>query len=178
MKKPNSLIALLAGLLIAGSTLAGERGRGMDRHHQRGGPDIGMQVMEHLGKAIRRLDLSEDQKTTIRGEFGGFRETVAPLVKEMHEGRMNLREIIAEGEYDPDAAAEIAEQQGRLTTEITLLVSETVAGVLAQLDDEQRTELQAMGEERRARKEDRRGQFKARREEYRDARSREDPDGN
>jgi Spy/CpxP family protein refolding chaperone len=177
MNKRMTFLAGLSALMIAGTTFAGDRNARMERGHERGGPDLGLQVIEHLGKAIRRLDLTEDQKTSIRAEFMGFKETIRPLAKELHKGRMQLRDVISEGEYDADAAAEIAEQQGQITTDITLAVSDAVASVLAQLSDEQRAELEAMGEERRARKEQRREKIEARKRERMEARGQEPPEG-
>ena len=171
-------LGLLAGLLIAGSAVANDRGHRMDRHQMRGGQDVGMQVLQHLGKAMRRLDLSEDQKLAIKDEFGGVRETLKPLMQELHAGRRDLRDLVASGEYDADTAAEIADHQGQITADITLLVSEAVPGVMTHLTDEQRAELQAMGEERQARKQERREKFRAHKEERRERRGGDNPDGN
>jgi Spy/CpxP family protein refolding chaperone len=178
MKNRIMVLTLAAGLAVAGAASAADRGPRMDRQEHRGGQEFGLQVIQHLGKAIRRLDLSDDQKAAIRGEFGGVRESIKPLVQELHAGRLDLRDVITGGEYDAETAAEIAEQQGQLTTEITLIVSGAVAGVLAHLDDEQRTELQAMGEERRVRKEEHREDAKARRHERKEERRTEPPEGN
>lgn len=179
MKNPLIAIALAAGLVFAGTASAADKGPRMDRqHHQRGGQELGLQVIQHLGKAMRRLDLSEEQKVAIKDEFGLFRETVKPLVQELHSGRKGLHEVITADDYNADAAAEIAEHQGQLTAEITMLVSEAAAAVMAQLSDEQRAELQAMGDERRARKEKRHEKTKARMRERKEARRKEPPEGN
>ena len=158
------LVLMLTAFLLAGNTLAAERGQHSERMHARGGPDIGMQVIQHLTKAIRRLDLSEEQKTAVRAEFSGMKEDLRPLIRQLHEGRKELRGVIISEQYDADAVAAIAEQQGTLTAEITVLVSEIASSVLARLTDEQRADLQAMGVERREHREGHRETMRARRE--------------
>ena len=162
---------LVTGLILAASSIAGERNQDRGRMHQRGGPDIAGQIMEHLGRAVRNLDLTEDQKVAIREEFGGFKETVMPLVKELHQGRKGLHLAITGETYDADAVAAIATQQGELTTEITLVAIEAAAAVLAQLSDEQRAELRAMAQDRRAHFEERRKIMKEHRKERRGTRN-------
>jgi len=158
------LVLILTAFLLAGNTLAAERGQHSERMHARGGPDIGMQVIQHLTKAIRRLDLSEEQKTAVRAEFSGMKEDLRPLIRQLHEGRKELRGVIISEQYDADAVAAIAEQQGTLTAEITVLVSEIASSVLARLTDEQRADLQAMGVERREHQEGHREMMRSRRE--------------
>ena len=165
MKKRIKLVLLLAALAASGMAMAADHGdRGKPMHHRggpdmgmhnRGGPDMGMQVIEHLKRALRRLDLSDEQRDAIRSNMSGMREDLRPLVKQIHEGRRELHEIISSGEYDPEAAAVIASQQGELTEELTMLISGMAASVLAELSDEQRAELKAMGEKRRAHREER-----------------------
>ncbi len=158
------LVLILTAFLLAGNTLAAERGQHSERMHARGGPDIGMQVIQHLTKAIRRLDLSEEQKTAVRAEFSGMKEDLRPLIRQLHEGRKELRGVIISEQYDADAVAAIAEQQGTLTAEITVLVSEIASSVLARLTDEQRADLQDMGGTRREHREGHREMMRARRE--------------
>jgi Spy/CpxP family protein refolding chaperone len=176
MTKYTKISFLLAALLLAGSTFAAEREQRPDRMHQRG-PEMGTQLIEHLGKAMRRLDLSDEQKETIRADMKGLRESIKPLVKQVHEGRKELHGLITGDAYDKDAAAGIAEQQGKLTSEITMIASETAARVLARLSDEQRAELTAMGEKRRTHRTKHMEKMKARKMEHRDKRGQDKPEG-
>lgn len=170
--------ALFAGLVMAGSVFAGDRGGRMDRHPPRGPQEPGLQLIQHLGKAVRRLDLSEEQRVAIRDEFSVFKENVKPLMQELHGGRKALHEVITSDTYDAEAAAEIAAQQGQLTAEIATLASDVAAAVLSRLDETQRAELQAMGEERRMRRETHREDFRARKQERKEARRKEGSEGN
>ena len=131
MTKIMKVSLFLATLMFAGASFAADHGPGKgrmqkDRMHQRG-PDMGMQVIEHLGKALRRLDLSEEQKESIHADMKGLREELKPLVKEIHQGRKELHGLITADSYDADAAAAIAEQQGELTTQVTMTVSQVAA---------------------------------------------------
>jgi len=162
------LILMFTAFLIAGNTMAGDRGQRSERMHARGGPDMGMQLIQHLTKAIRGLDLSEEQKTAVRAELSGMKEDLRPLIRQLHEGRKELHGVIISEQYDADAVAVIAEQQGILTAEITMLVSEIASSVLARLTDEQRADLQAMGVERREHREGGRREMKRGRRESRD----------
>ena len=150
MKNQSKFLLLLAGLFLAGSSMAAERDHRMDRNHQRGDAGVGTQAIEHLTRAIRHLDLSDEQKDAIHAELKGLRESVKPLAREVHEGRKALHGLITEEFYDAEAIAVIARNQGDLTTEITMMVSGAASAVLAQLSEEQRMELERMREERSA----------------------------
>ena len=156
---------LLTGLLLAGNSVSGEHGTHQDRMHQRGGPGgpgMAAPVIQHLTRAIRRLDLSSEQEEFIRADLEGLRGTLKPLLMELHEAKRELMGLITASEYDAEAVAINAEQQGILTAEITIITSDAASAVLAQLNEEQRAELKALGEERRARSEEHRERAKER----------------
>lgn len=177
MNKPIGIIVLATTLLFAASALAAPHGPRQGPGQERGG-DHGMQMIEGLAKSVRQLDLSEDQATVIHDELDGLREIVKPLAKEMHEGRRELRELITAPAYDHDAAAAIAEQQGRLTTEIMLAASGAAATVLAQLDADQRAELQTIREERSMHRKLHREMSRERRRDRRGEAAQDAPGGN
>ena len=153
MNKQIKFCLLLTGLLLAGNSIAGDHGPGQDRMHQRSGPGMATPIIQHLARAIRRLDLSDDQKDSIHAEFKGLKSTLKPLVQELHESKKDLHGLITASEYDAEAVAINAERQGSLMAEITIIASEVAAAVLAQLSDAQRAELEAMGEDRRGHRE-------------------------
>jgi Spy/CpxP family protein refolding chaperone len=156
-------LLLAVTLIFAGTAFA--EGHGKDRRDHRGPPGMAMPAIEHLTRAFRHLDLSEEQKESIRTELKSMREEIKPLMKQMHESRKDLHGQITAESYDADAVAEMATLQGNLTAQITTITSGAAAGLLAQLTDEQRLELEAMGEKRR-------GHLKQRKE-----RKKERPDG-
>jgi len=140
---------LVAGLVLATSSFAADRGQSKGRMNQRVGPEVAGQILEHIKGAMRRLDLNEDQQAAIHEEFAGFKESAKPLIRELHEGRKALFKAISSDQYDANLVAEIAAQQGELTAEITVIAGGAAAAVLAQLSEQQRLELKSMAEERR-----------------------------
>jgi Spy/CpxP family protein refolding chaperone len=144
-------------LMLAGTAYAGHPGHpghpGHDRRDYRGPAEFGLPAITHLTRAFRHLGLSEDQRQAIHADLQAMREEIRPLVRQFHASRRALHEqIMAEG-FDEEAVAALAAEQGKLTAEITTIVSGTAAAMLAQLTDEQRSELQALAEKRRARHE-------------------------
>lgn len=152
-------------------------------HDERRGPPMrdragidGVEAVRHLSRALRRLDLDEEQVAAVRAEMSTMRETLKPLVTEFHQNRKAMHELVLDGDYDEQQAAEIAEQQGALTAEITLLTSTTVSRMLEQLTDEQRAELDAMRQDRMAHRSEMKNRKKAHRDHRRAYRDR-DSDG-
>lgn len=171
MKATRILIMTCAILAASAAAAAG----GHDDRRGPPGPDRagieGVEAVRHLGRALRRLDLDEEQRTALRSEMTGMRETLKPLMTEFHANRKAMRELVLEDDYDQQEAEAIAERQGTLTAEITLLTSGTVSRMLGQLTDEQRAELDAMREDRmahRAEMKDRAKAHRKHRKAYRD----------
>jgi Spy/CpxP family protein refolding chaperone len=162
MNFKSRILIVLAAVLLTASASAADRGPHHDRGHA--GMGMGPEVMQHLVKALHRLDLSEEQKTAIHADLGGLRESMQPLMHELLDSRKALHEQITADTYDADAVAEIAARQGSLTAEMTIIASEAASGVLAQLNDEQRAELKAMGTAHRAHRKDHMEMMKKRRE--------------
>ena len=159
MNKQIKFCLLLTGLLLAGNCVAADRGSRQDRMHQRGdhgGPGMSAPLIQHLSRAVRRLDLSDDQQQSIRADLTGLRETLKPLAMELRENRKELQGLITASNYDADAVAANAQEHGALTAEITTISSATASLVLAQLTDAQRAELKTMNENRKARRNERR----------------------
>lgn len=162
MNFKSGILIALAGILLMASASAADRGPRHDRGHP--GMGMGPEVMQHLVRAMHRLDLSEEQRTAIHADLSGLKETMQPLMLELQESRKALHEQITADTYNADAVAEIAARQGSLTTEMTIIASEAASGVLAQLSDEQRAELKAMGTAHRAHRKDHMEMMKKRRE--------------
>ena len=178
MNKRISISLLMAVILLAASTASAERGPSHDRMNQRPGGEFGTQVIEHLTRAIRRLDLSDEQRESIRNDLKGLRTSLKPTIKELHQGRKELHGLVTADSYDADAVAAIAEHQGDLVAEISTIASGVAAGVLAQLSDQQRAELMAMGEERRTHRDGHREKMKAHKKERMEKRQQEAAESN
>lgn len=176
MNKRVLISIVLAGALVAGSATAGPRD-GRDGGPRHGGPDMAPQLIERIGRALHRLDLSEEQRGSIHSELRGLKESMRPLVESMHENRKKLHALVTADSYDSGAVAKAAEQQGAITTRMTVLASATAAKVLSLLDDEQRAQLKNMAEERQEFRADRKEWRKAHEDGHRNRRSAPPPEG-
>jgi Spy/CpxP family protein refolding chaperone len=178
MTHRSRIFLLTAALVMAASAMAAPRG---ERGTHRGGTEFA-QVMQHLGEAIRGLDLTEDQRAAVQAEFEAHRETVRPLAEEMRSSRQALHEVIMADAYDADAAADIAQRQGALAAELMTVSANAAAAVLGQLTDEQRAELDTLIEFRRGHRAEHRAMMKERMKKLRDRRrergTQEAPPGN
>jgi Spy/CpxP family protein refolding chaperone len=148
MNIKSMLLIAAASMLLMANASAGDRGP----RHERGHSGMGPEVMEYLTRALHQLDLTEEQKTAIHADLQGLKDSMKPLAQELRASRKALHEQITADEYDAEAVAEIAANQGSLTAEMTVIASQTASGVLARLTDEQRAELKTMAEEHHAKR--------------------------
>jgi len=136
-------------LMSAGTTLAQDNN--FDRNDR--GPRAqrgvaGMPIIERVVRAIHRLDLSDEQKDSIRAAMRDLRADAGPIMSEIKAGHKQLRELITANEYDENAVAEVATKEGDLATERLVIASRTLATVLGYLTDEQRAQLDEMAAQR------------------------------
>lgn len=176
MNKQLLITMVLAAALTGGNAIAGPQG-GQDRGPRHGGPDMAPQLIERLGRALHRLDLSEEQRDSVHSELRGLKESMKPLVKSMHENRKDLHTLVTADSYDAAAVAEAAEQQGAITARMTILASAAAANVLGFLDEEQRAQLKEMAQERQEFRSERKETMKARKDRHRDRRPAPPPEG-
>ena len=152
---------MTAGLLaISGMAVAQDGGQGPGNKGQRS--HRGMQapprtMMEGVMRAIKRLDLSEEQKEGIWTTVHDLKGELHPVMMEMRNGQRELRELVTSGSFDEKAVAALAEKTGDLTAQRILLTTGAVANVLGQLTEEQRAQLDAMAAERKQRAKGKRG---------------------
>jgi len=148
-------------LALAGTALAQEPGPGHfgegPPHHGRSMP--GMPVVDMMMRAVMHLDLSDEQEDSIRAIMKSFKTDDRELMKDMRSNHEQLKELIKADTFDETAVAEIAGKEGTLTTERLILASRAMSQVYAELNDEQRAELQAMAEERKARRAEKRAEW-------------------
>lgn len=153
------IIAIVTTLMLtaAGTTLAqdfyGEPGKKGQRHQR--GPQ-GMPVVDKMMHAIRRLDLDDAQKESIKAVMQGLKAEIHPLMEETRASHLQLKELIKAETYDEKAVAVLAEKEGEMAAERLMLTSKALSDVFAYLTDEQRDQLAAMAEERMERRGERR----------------------
>ena len=145
-----SLISTLFSAILlvsAGTTLAEGYGEGPGRagpRHARG--MHGMPMVEHLVRALHRLDLSEEQKGNIHDVLRAMKADIHPVMSETKAGHEQLKELIKAASYDEKAVAALAAQEGQLAAERVVIASRALSSVFGFLTDAQREELNAMSE--------------------------------
>ena len=115
----------------------------------------GNPLVDHLMRAIRRLDLDDDQRASIRSIFQTLKTDSRATMEETKDTHLQLAELIKAENYDEAAVAALAEKEGDLAAERLILSSRALSEVYAQLTPEQQLELENMATERRANKGDR-----------------------
>ncbi len=135
-------VALLVTLLFAGAALAGPHGVG-----PHGGPDLARM----LGHMSAELDLSAEQRETVRRALEARRDEIRTLHGQLRANHRELRDLDPTDPGYQTLANSLAQRQGELTTRMALLRSETHAEVMAVLEEDQQARLMEMRAERMAR---------------------------
>ncbi len=123
--------------------------------HPGHGGDPWAGATRHLAHAVKRLDLTTEQEDAIKAIFEANREDLKTSFVAERELREELHEILTADVLDENALADAAQRSGELTEERVLLSGTVTAAVLAELDETQKAELQAMREERQDRRRER-----------------------
>ena len=148
------IITAISVLFLAATGMAMshdmDKGHGKKNHQQQRGNQT-MPAVEKLSHALRKLDLSDEQKTNTRGVFKQLRSDIRPLMKETRAGHQQLKVLTMASEFDATAIAAIAEKEGDLVTQRVMLTSKALADALGHLTGEQRTQLDTMIAERQQR---------------------------
>jgi Spy/CpxP family protein refolding chaperone len=146
------IISILSALLLTatGTTLAqesyGEREK-KGQHQQRGMQ--AMPMIDKLSRAIRRLDLDDEQKESIKAVMRTMKEEVRPIMELSKAGHHELMQLIKADTYDAQAVAALAEEEGNLAAERMIISSRAISDVFSLLTDEQRNQLETMSAEHR-----------------------------
>lgn len=144
--------ALFTALLaVSGAALAGPE----HPHHARGSHDGSFDPGRQLAGAIQRLELSAVQEAAIQAIFEDNREDLQANRFASRELKGEIQAVLQADTLDEEALAALASREGDLAEERVLLAGTMISDLLAELDDAQRAELQAMQEERRERRRER-----------------------
>jgi protein CpxP len=150
-----------AGLISAGTAFAQDTDyetRKSSSEHRGQRSMQSMPMVEKLTRALHRLDLSEEQRTSIKAVMQEMKADIRPIMGDMKAGQLQLKTLINSDVYDEDAVAELARIEGDLAAERIVISSRALADVLGYLSDEQRAELDQMAEKRKQRQGGKRGQ--------------------
>jgi protein CpxP len=144
----SSMLLTLTGTALAQDTTHEHGGKG--RHHER--ENQSLPVVDMTMRAVRHLDLSDEQRASIRAIMQDLKAKERPLMKEVKGGHEQLKDLIKAESYDESAVAAVAEKHGVLAAERLIIGSRAMSEVYGQLTDEQRAELETMAAERAERR--------------------------
>jgi Spy/CpxP family protein refolding chaperone len=152
-------ITIITTLLLTASGMAlaqdfyGEPGNKGQRS-QRGMQ--GAPMVDQLMRGIRRLDLEDEQRESIRAIMQGLKADTSPVMQKTKAVHLQLKELIKADVYDADAVAALAVQEGDFAAERMMITSRSLSQVYGQLTQEQRAELETMAAEHQERRTERR----------------------
>ena len=153
--------AILAAVLMSLTTAAmaqdpTDKPPRKGQHHQRA--DQQMPAVDRMMRAVRHLDLSDEQKASIRDIMKDLKTRERAHMKEMRAMHAQLKELIKADTFDESAVSALARKKGDMSAERMLRASRSMSRVYGQLTGEQRAELEAMAEKRHAKRAERRQQ--------------------
>ena len=120
-----------------------------------------MPIVPSMMRAIRHLDLSDEQKADIKVIMKDLKAEERQLTREIKPGQEQLKELIKADSFDEEAVAAVAEKEGALAAERLIISSRALSEVYAQLTDEQRAELETMATQRAVKRAEKRGKRSA-----------------
>lgn len=149
-----TLAILTTFLLLATGNAFAQKSDG--EHHRQGQhSQRGMQgapAVQHLVHALHRLDMSDDQKASIKAIMQGLKAELGPIMSETKASHLQLQELVKADTYDEQAVAAVAEKQGQLASQRVKITSRVFSEVFNQLTAEQRSQLDTMAEKRKTRR--------------------------
>lgn len=148
MRRKTSIAKTVICLGLALPLLA--MAKGPDREPEKSGRDHppAMQAVEQFQRAVRRLDLSDEQKRAIREEFSEMRKDAKTLLEDMRVSRDALHGLVSAEEYNPDGVSELADRQGALTADLIRMSAASVHAAMGHLTEAQLARLDELREER------------------------------
>ena len=148
MKKRNLIIAsVLAGTIgIAGAAQAFGGHGGGDRCNYKG--EYRGDRMMHV---MKELDLSDEQRQSVREIKKENREQMKASRQQMMEVHKELREASSADNYDASKVRELADKKAKLMADITVKRVEIMQRIRSELTPEQQKEFAEMKEHRSGR---------------------------
>ena len=152
MKSIPMILAVAALLVLTSITVAAAQGPGPGG---KGRDDRGGQG-DQLRRALDRLDLSEDQKTSIKALFESNRDSMQAEREALRTAREALRVQMQSDTFDEAAIRNLAGRVGAVEVELAVARASFHNQVLQLLTGEQRGQLKEMQARRMERMEERR----------------------
>ena len=145
-----TVMSLGAGVALAGGPGFGHHGRGMF-----GGHGFAMMAM---GRALCRLNLTEEQQQKVHAIIEAARPQVQAHVQALREGRQQLQ-AMAPGSFDEAAVEAIAQKQAKEIAALIVLKQQVRSQIYNVLTPEQQKQADEMRQERQQERNCMRGMF-------------------
>jgi Spy/CpxP family protein refolding chaperone len=151
MKKKIAILGVVAAFVIAGAAFATARvvGRIERRSESRMWEQDGLGG-EHgfgghiMGRMAKQLNLTDDQKTQIKGIVAAEKPTVQPLFEQLKANRQALKAATANGQFDESQVRQLASQQAQTVASLIVEKERVKAKIYGVLTPEQRTKAEQM----------------------------------
>jgi protein CpxP len=144
MKKKIAIVLGVALLVVAGAIFAAAEvgaGRGQKAHRS----DHESEGFHGLnGRMAEKLNLTDAQKTQIKGIMDQERPTIQPLVAQLKENRAAMKTATANGQFDEAQVRQIASQQAQTLTNLMVEKARVKAKIYSVLTPEQRAKADQM----------------------------------
>ena len=152
MKSTTMILAVTALLVLASITITAAQGpgHGGKGHHSRG------ERGDMLQQALQRLDLTDEQKASVKALFESHRDAMQAERDTLREARQALRQETQSETFNEAAIRELSVQVHATETDMAVARASLHNQVLQLLTEEQRAELKEMRAERQDRRDDRR----------------------
>lgn len=130
MKKATIAILVVAVLGLGAILVVAQKVAHGGRHEKMGGRGLGM--------FLKKLDLTEEQKTQVKQIIDGSREKVKPIFEAMKANREKLKDTTDGGMFDEAEVSALAAEQGNLAAQLIVEKERTKSQIFAILTDEQK----------------------------------------
>jgi protein CpxP len=128
-----AVVVLAAGAIFVVAQKVGHRGPG--GFGGRG---------DHMGMALRGLDLTDEQKAKVKEIMDASRTSVEPLAQQLRDGRKNLAALGTDGTFDQAKVEAAANEQAGIMAKLIVEKEKAKAQVFALLTDAQKAKAAEM----------------------------------
>ncbi|MFN0141806.1 MAG: Spy/CpxP family protein refolding chaperone [Pyrinomonadaceae bacterium] len=97
-----------------------------------------------MGKALRGLDLTDEQKAKVEEIRKAARTNIDPLLQQMRENRKQLVVLGTDGNFDQAKVEALAAEQGNISAKLIVEKEKGKAQIFAILTDEQKAKAAEM----------------------------------
>ena len=111
------------------------------RAHMRGDGMFGGPM---LGYYVHKLDLTDAQQAQVKAIMAKEEPTLQPLMLQMAQGHLQLRDLVMSGSFDEAKVRELASQQTPVLTELAVQYARIGSEMMQVLTPEQKTKLTAL----------------------------------